>query len=112
MRVADSVCPIRLLFAGRDLVLREIPVALNQRQKTVGPWASPAVRAVRLGGLCVVAAAGLMAAGGLVARQPGPGAVWAVLALLVLPALALGTLAFHREVYARTPRASEGNGRG
>ncbi len=74
MRVADSVCPIRLLFAGRDLVLREIPVALNQRQKTVGPWASPAVRAVRLGGLCVVAAAGLMAAGGLVARQPGPGA--------------------------------------
>lgn len=68
----------------------------NQRRKTAGPWASPAVRAIRLGGLCVVAAGGLLAAGGLVSREPDADALWVALALLVLPALVLGALAFQR----------------
>lgn len=68
----------------------------NQRQNATGLWCSPAVRATRLGGLCIVAALGLMAAGGLIMRHPSPGAIWAVLALMALPALALAALAFHR----------------
>lgn len=70
----------------------------NVRKSTAGPWSSPAVRAIRLGGLCVVAAAGLMAAGALVVRQPTPTAGWVGLGLLVLPGLALGALALHRAV--------------
>lgn len=68
----------------------------NQRQNATGLWCSPAVRATRLGGLCIVAALGLMAAGGLIVRHPSPSAIWAVLALMALPALALAALAFHR----------------
>lgn len=68
----------------------------NQRQNTAGLWCSPTVRAARLGGLCIVAAMGLMAAGGLVVRHPPHGAIWAVMALIALPALALAALAFHR----------------
>lgn len=68
----------------------------NPRKTTAGLWSSPVVRTVRLGGLCFVAAVGLMAAGGLVARQPTPEAVWAGLAFLVLPGLALAALALHR----------------
>ncbi|UYV12290.1 MAG: hypothetical protein NCW75_13445 [Phycisphaera sp.] len=68
----------------------------NQRKNAAGLWCSPAVRAARLGGLCIVAAACLMAAGGLVVRHPSPGAIWAVLALVALPAMALAALALHR----------------
>lgn len=67
------------------------------QQKTVaGLWSSPAVRATRLGGLCIVAAAGLLTAGGVVARRPTPDALWLGVGLLVLPGLALGALALHR----------------
>jgi hypothetical protein len=69
-----------------------------QRKSATGLWTSPAVRATRLGGLCVVAAAGLLASGGLVARQPTPNALWLGMGLLVLPGLALGALAAHRAV--------------
>lgn len=68
----------------------------NQRKNAAGLWCSPAVRAARLGGLSIVAAMGLMAAGGLIVRHPSPGAIWAVLALIALPAMTLGALAFHR----------------
>ena len=68
----------------------------NQRPTPSGPWTSPAVRVARLGGLCVVAAAGLMTAGGLAAMDHGPTAGWAIAALVLLPALALGALALHR----------------
>lgn len=68
----------------------------NQSKNAAGLWCSPAVRAARLGGLCIVAAMGLMAAGGLVVRHPSPGAIWAVLALVALPATALAALAVHR----------------
>jgi hypothetical protein len=75
-----------------------VAVQDNPRKSTAGLWSSPAVRAIRLGGLCVVAAAGLMAAGALVVRQPTASAGKASLALLVLPGLALGALAIHRAV--------------
>lgn len=68
----------------------------NQRKNAAELWCSPAIRATRLGGLCIVAAACLMAAGGLVALHPWPGAIWAVLALLALPAMALAALAIHK----------------
>lgn len=68
----------------------------NQRQNAAGPGRSPAIRATRWGGLCVVAGVGLVAAGGLVARQPSPGSFWAAAALMALPALALGALALSR----------------
>lgn len=70
----------------------------NWRKEMAGLWSSPAVRATRLGGLCVVAAVGLVAAGGLVARRPTPEAVWLGVCLLVLPGLALASLALHRAI--------------
>ncbi|GIW74707.1 MAG: hypothetical protein KatS3mg103_1229 [Phycisphaerales bacterium] len=74
------------------------------------PWASPLVRSARLGGLCVVAAAGLLAAGGLAAAQPATVARWMVLALVALPAMALAALALHR-FSRRAGRAMEPAGR-
>jgi len=68
----------------------------NQRQNAAGLWCSPAIRATRLGGLCVVAGVGLVVAGGLVARQPSTGSIWAAVALMTLPALVLGALALYR----------------
>ncbi len=68
----------------------------NQRKNAAGLWCSPAIRATRLGGLCIVAGVGLVAAGGLVARDPDPGSIWAAVALMALPALALGALALYR----------------
>lgn len=66
-----------------------------------GPWASPAVRALRLGGLCVVSATGLLAAGGWAARDTSPASAWAVVAMLTLPALALAALVLHRAARLR-----------
>ncbi|MCW5755824.1 MAG: hypothetical protein KIT54_01155 [Phycisphaeraceae bacterium] len=66
-----------------------------------GPWACPAVRALRLGGLCVVAATGLLAAGGWAARDASPASAWAVVAMLALPAMALAALALHRAARLR-----------
>ncbi|MFI4881640.1 MAG: hypothetical protein ACIAQU_03540 [Phycisphaerales bacterium JB064] len=68
----------------------------NQRQQTTGLWTSPAVRVARLGGLCVVAGAGLLVAGGIATRAPSSAEAWGVAALVLLPALALGALALHR----------------
>lgn len=68
----------------------------KQRQQQDRLWTSPIVRIARLGGLCVVAGAGLLAAGGLVAAEPSPERKWAAVALVALPALALGSLALHR----------------
>lgn len=68
----------------------------NQRQHATGLWASPAVRAARLGGLCVVAGAGLLAAGGMAMSAEAPSVMWGVAALVMLPGLALGALALHR----------------
>ena len=60
------------------------------------------MRAARLGGLCVVAATGLLAAGVLLARWQTADALLASLALTALPAMALGALAFHRA--SRSPQ--------
>ena len=54
------------------------------------------IRAARLGGLCVVAAVGLLTAGALAAKHPTPEALMAVAALVLLPGLALAALAVHR----------------
>ena len=77
-------------------------MANNTRQSSAGLWTSPAVRAARLGGLCVVAGAGLLAAGVVLSRWQTSDAVLAGIALVVLPALALGSLALHRA--SRSPR--------
>jgi len=74
----------------------ELIVVDNARQNSTGLWTSPAVRAARLGGLCVVAGAGLLAAGVVLSRWQTSDAVLAGGALVVLPALALGALALHR----------------
>jgi hypothetical protein len=76
-------------------------VSHNQRKNAAGLWCSPAIRAARLGGLCIVAGVSLVAAGGLVASDPVPGAIWAAVALMALPALALGALALHRALHLR-----------
>ena len=68
----------------------------HHHRHPAGLWASPAVRIARLGGLCVVAAAGLLAAGALAAGEHTPAILLGVAALILLPGLALGALALHR----------------
>ena len=74
----------------------------NQVQTQAGLPISPVVRVARLGGLCVVAATGLIAAGVLLSRRHTAEALLASLALTALPAMALGGLALHR--VSRTPQ--------
>ncbi len=59
-------------------------------------WTSPVVRVARLGGLCVVAASGLVAAGAVLSQWHTTEALLAGIALAALPAMSLGGLACHR----------------